>query len=97
MDLKFNKSAEDAMIQHHYKIAMDEIKNNLVQGKRITELAFPIEIASDIRKLIDEELKEHSFNWLIMYKGENQYGKVVNFVSQTIGNERHYKLNYFGD
>jgi hypothetical protein len=97
MDLKFNKSAEDAMIQHHFKIAMDEIKNNLVQGKRITELAFPIEIASDVKSLIDEEIKELQFDWLIMYKGENQYGKVVNFISKTIGNEKHYKLNYFGD
>jgi len=97
MDLKFNKSAEQTMIQHHFKIAMDEIKNNLMQGKRITELCFPIEIATDIKILIDEELKEHSFDWLIMYKGENQYGKVVNFLSKTIGNEKHYKLNYFGD
>jgi hypothetical protein len=97
MDLKFNKSAEDLMIQHHFKIAMDSIKNNLVQGKRITELAFPIEIASEVRRLIDEELKAYSFNWMIMRKGENQNGKVVDFISQTIGNERHYKLNYFGD
>jgi hypothetical protein len=97
MDLKFNKTAEEAMIQHHYKIAMDEIKNNLAQGKRITELAFPIEIAGQIRKLIDEELKEHSFNWLTMYKGHNQYGKEVNFISQTIDDKKHFRLNYFGD
>ena len=97
MDLKFNKSAEEAMIQHHYKIAMDTIKNNLMQGKRITELAFPLEIAGQVRKLIDEELKEHSFNWLIAYKGTNQYGKEVNFISKTIGDEKHFRLNYFGD
>jgi hypothetical protein len=97
MDLKFNKSAEDAMIQHHFKISMDEIKNNLVQGKRITELAFPIEIAAEVRKLIDEEIKDLQFNWLIMYKSENQYGKVVNFISKTIGDEKHFRLNYFGD
>lgn len=97
MDLKFNKTAEDLMIQHHYKLAMDEIKNNLVQGKRITELAFPIEIAAEVRKLIDEEIKEHSFNWLIAYKGTNQYGKEVNFISKTIGDEKHFRLNYFGD
>jgi len=97
MDLKFNKTAEEAMIQHHYKIAMDEIKNNLAQGKRITELAFPIEIAGQVRKLIDEELKEHSFNWLIAYKGTNQYGKEVNFISQTIDDKKHFRLNYFGD
>ena len=97
MDLKFNKSAENAMIQHHYKLAMDEIKNNLLQGKRITELVFPIEIAGEVRKLIDEELKEHSFNWLIAYKGTNQYGKEVNFISKTIGDEKHFRLNYFGE
>jgi hypothetical protein len=97
MDLKFNKSAEEAMIQHHYKIAMDEIKNNLAQGKRITELAFPIEIAGEVRKLIDEELKEHSFNWLVAYKGTNQLGKEVNFISQTIDDKKHFRLNYFGD
>jgi hypothetical protein len=97
MDYKFNKSAEQTMIDNHFKNAMELIKNNLSQGKRITELSFPIEIASEIRRLIDEELKEHSFNWLVMRKGENQHGKVVDFISQTIGNERHYKLNYFGD
>lgn len=97
MDYTFNKSAEDAMIQHHYKLAMDDIKNNLMQGKRITELAFPIEIASEVRKLIDEELKDKKFNWLIMYKGTNDYGKVSNFISQTINNEKHFRLNYFGD
>ena len=97
MDLKFNKSAEQTMIDIHFKNAMELIKNNLSEGKRITELSFPLEIASDVRNLIDEQVKEQSFEWLIMYKGENQYGKVVNFVSKTIGNERYYKLNYFGD
>jgi hypothetical protein len=97
MDLKFNKSAEDLMIQHHYKLAMDSIKNNLLQGKRVTNLSLPIEIASEVRKLIDEELKEQSFNWLVAYKGINQLGKEVNFISQTIGDEKHFRLNYFGD
>jgi hypothetical protein len=97
MDYTFNKSAENAMIQHHFKLAMDDIKNNLMQGKRITELAFPIEIASDVRRLIDEELKDKKFNWLIMYKGTNEYGKVSNFISQTYNGEKHFKLNYFGD
>ena len=97
MNYTFNKSAENAMIQHHFKLAMDDIKNNLMQGKRITELAFPIEIASDVRRLIDEELKDKKFNWLIMYKGTNEYGKVSNFISQTYNGEKHFKLNYFGD
>ena len=97
MDYNFNKSAEEAMIHHHFKLAMDEIKNNLMQGKRITELAFPIEIAGKVRDLIDEELKEKQFNWLTAYKGLNQYGKKVDFISKTIGNEKHFRLNYFGD
>jgi len=97
MDLKFNKSAEELKIQNHFKVAMFKIKENLEKGNRITELCFPLEIASDVKSLIDEEIKELQFDWLIMYKGENQYGKVVNFVSKTIGNEKHYKLNYFGD
>ena len=97
MDLKFNKSAENAMIQHHYKLAMDEIKTNLMQGKRITELSFPIEISSDVRALIDQDLKDKNFNWLTMYKGTNEYGKVVNFISQTMNGEKHFRLNYFGD
>lgn len=97
MDYTFNKSAEEAMIQHHFKLAMDDIKNNLMQGKRITELAFPVEIASEVRKLIDNELKDKKFNWLIMYKGVNQFGKEANFISKTIGNEKHFRLNYFGD
>jgi hypothetical protein len=97
MDLKFNKSAEDLMIQHHYKLAMDSIKNNLLQGKRVTNISLPIEIASEVRKLIDEELKEQSFNWLVAYKGINQLGKEVNFISKTIGDEKHFRLNYFGD
>jgi hypothetical protein len=97
MDLKFNKSAEELKIQNHFKVAMFKIKENLEKGNRIIEFAFPIEIASEVRRLIDEELKAYSFNWMIMRKGENQNGKVVDFISQTIGNERHYKLNYFGD
>ncbi len=97
MNYTFNKSAEDAMVQHHFKLAIDDIKNNLMQGKRITELAFPIEIASDVRRLIDEELKDKKFNWLTMYKGTNEYGKVSNFISQTYNGEKHFKLNYFGD
>ena len=97
MDLKFNKTAEERKIQKYFTFAMDEIKNNLVQGKRITNISFPIEIAGEIRKLIDEELKEQSFNWLVAYKGINQYGKEVNFISQTIGDEKHFRLNYFGD
>lgn len=97
MNYTFNKSAEDAMIQHHFKLAMDDIKNNLMQGKRITELAFPIEIASDVRRLIDEELKDKKFNWLVMYKGTNEHGNVSNFISQTYNGEKHFRLNYFGD
>lgn len=97
MDYTFNKSAENAMIQHHFKLAMDDIKNNLMQGKRITELAFPVEIASEVRRLIDEELKDGKFNWLIMHKGTNEHGKVVNFISQTYNGEKHFRLNYFGD
>lgn len=97
MDYTFNKSAEEAMIQHHFKLAMDDIKNNLMQGKRITELAFPIEVAGKVRRLIDEELKDKKFNWLVSYKGANQYGKEVEFISKTIGDEKHFRLNYFGD
>jgi hypothetical protein len=96
MDYTFNKSAENAMIQHHFKLAMDEVKNNLMQGKRITELSFPVEIATEVRRLIDEELKDKNFNWLVMHKGTNEYGKVVNFISQTMNGEKHFKLNYFG-
>jgi len=97
MDYTFNKSAENAMIQHHFKLAMDEIKNNLMQGKRITELSFPIEIATEVRRFIDEELKDKNFNWLTMHKGTNEHGKVVNFISQTMNGEKHFRLNYFGD
>lgn len=97
MDLKFNKSAEESKIQKYFTFAMDSIKNNLLQGKRVTNLSLPIEIASEVRKLIDEELKEQSFNWLVAYKGINQLGKEVNFISHTIGDEKHFRLNYFGD
>ncbi len=97
MDLKFNKEAENIKIQKQFKIAMNDIKRNIEKGNRITNLSFPIEIASEIRKLIDEEIKDQSFNWLIIYKGTNQYGNEVNFISQTIGDEKHFRLNYFGD
>jgi hypothetical protein len=97
MDLKFNKSAEESKIEKYFTFAMDEIESNLLQGKRVTNLSFPIEIASEVRKLIDERLKDKSFNWLVAYKGINQLGKEVNFISNTIGDEKHFRLNYFGD
>lgn len=97
MDYTFNKTAEEKMIDVCVTQSLEQIKTNLQRGRRIIDLAFPIEIAGKVRRKIDEELKGNQFNWLVAYRGTNQFGKEVDFISKTIGNEKHFRLNYFGD
>lgn len=97
MDYTFNKSAEEEMINVYLKQSLEQIKISLQRGRRIIDLAFPIEIAGKVRRKIDEELEGKQFNWLVAYRGINQYGKEVDFISKTIGNEKHFRLNYFGE
>ena len=98
MELTFNSNKVQERIKEVFESVMKQIQTNMSNGIRETEIYLPKEISSDVRDLIDEQIKGKDFNWMVVGRGYNQYtGKPVSYISETIGNERYYKLKYYGN
>ena len=95
MELTFNSNKVQERIKEVFESVMKQIQTNMSNGIRETEIYLPKEISSDVRDLIDEQIKGKDFNWMVVGRGYNQYtGKPVSYISEIIGNERYYKLKY---
>lgn len=98
MELTFNSNKVQERIKEVFESVMKQIQTNMSNGIRETEIYLPKEISSDVRDLIDEQIKGKDFNWMVVGRGYNQYtGKPVSYISEIIGNERYYKLKYYGN
>lgn len=98
MELKFNNTKQTERIEQVFNSIMKTIQNNLSNGRRITEIYIDKEISGDVKDKIVEAIKDKDFEWLIVNRGVNQYtGKPVSYISMTIGDEKYYKLKYWGE
>ena len=78
--------------------AISTIKLNAANGVGTTEFSFPKEIGGAVKSKITELLDDSQtrFTWCVVKKGTNQYtGKVENFISETIGDQKFYKLKVY--
>lgn len=99
MELTFNANAKSQRIDSAYNDAVEKIKANMAAGVRDTELYIDKDIASDVRERLDENIVTgKQFTWATVRRGVNQFtGRAESFTSDTFGNERYYKLRYFGN
>lgn len=97
MELKFNSTKNQEWIDQVFQSTMNEIKNNLSKGIRVTEIYLPKEISFEVRDKIVKEIEGKEFTWMVVRHDYNQYtGKPQSFISDTIGDEMYYKLKYYG-
>ena len=99
MELTFNSKAKDGRVEEAYDQAMVEIKSNMDAGIRVTELYMDKDISAEVRKRIDKEIVEgKQFVWCTVRRDTNQYtGRPQSFTGATVGDQKYYKLKYFGD
>lgn len=98
MEFKLNTSARETTINKLAEEQIQVIKKNLDNGERITEMYIPKEFASDVKSKLDELLKDQNFNWEIVKREPNQYtGRMQYFTGMVVGNDKYYKLKYYGD
>lgn len=98
MELKFNNQIQTERVEQVFNRIMKSIQSNLSNGKRITEIYIDKEIAGEVKDKIVEAIKGMNFEWLIVNRGVNEYtGKPVSYISMSVGNEKYYKLKYYGD
>jgi hypothetical protein len=97
MDFKLNTSARETTINNLVEEQVNAIQSNLARGERTTEMYIDKEFASEVRRKLEEILKDKPFSFQTVRRSPNQYtGKMQSFTSELIGNERYYKLYYHG-
>lgn len=99
MNLEFNSDAKTKRTQEAFKNALTEIGNNLKKGNKVTHLYIDLEVASDVRRMLDAEFerqgKADNFDWATVRTGSNfRTGRTEYFSGETIGDQKHYKLCY---
>jgi hypothetical protein len=90
-----NQDARQSEIDTQVIIALNQIKANAEQGIATTELYIPKHVGPSVRDKITVTLKASNtrFDWLVVKTGRNQYtGGVEHFSSDTIGDNKYYKL-----
>ena len=98
MEFKFNANAREERIKNEVEFQLKKIQENLSKGLRDTELYIDREIASDVREGIENELKGKNFDFCIVNRGFNQYtGKPQSYSSMTVGDQKYYKIRYYGE
>ena len=97
MEFKFNNDAREKRIQDLVSLNLAKIQYNLSKGLKDTELYIDKEVASEVKELIEKELPS-DFGFCIVNRGVNQYtSKPVSYISMTIGDDKYYKVRYYGN
>ncbi len=97
MDLVLNTTAKKTAIEEAFTLAMNKLKLNLECGKTETELYIDKNIASDVRDLIEIEIRNKPITFCTVRTGTNPYtGRVEHFTGMVVGDDRYYKLRYHG-
>jgi len=93
-----NRNAQQCQIENEIKSCLEFIKENANKGVDTTELLIPKHIASEVREGIEIALQASNtrYNFCTVRRSPNEFtGKMQYFTSETIGNERRYKLQLF--
>jgi hypothetical protein len=100
MNLELNTKVKDKRVSNAHDSIMNEISNNLESGNTTTEIYIDKDIASDVRSLILDSIekagKSDNFDWATLRKERNSLGngRMMYFISETIGDQRHYRLRW---
>jgi hypothetical protein len=98
MEFKLNKSAREETINKLFEETIKVIQNNLSKGERTTELYIDKEFSSEVKEKLEQALADKQFTFQTVRRSPNQYtGQMQSFSSELRGNERYYKLYYFGE
>jgi hypothetical protein len=98
MNLELNTSKLDARIKSTHDEIMSEISRNLADGNPITDIYIEKDIAFKVKRKIDETIEESgksdNFRWMTLRQERNTlgHGRMMYFISETIGDQKHYKL-----
>lgn len=97
MELSFNSTAREEKVNQATFACLKKLQSNLSNGIRITEFYIDNDIAREVRDKMEKELEGKPFEWCIVHRDTNPYtGKIQHFTGMRIGNERYYKLSYYG-
>lgn len=100
MNLELNTEKLDARLKSTHDEIMSEISRNLSDGNPITDIYIDKDIAFKVKKMIDESIKEagksDNFHWVTLRQERNTlgHGRMMYFISEPIGDEKHYRLKY---
>lgn len=98
MKLELNTEVKDRRISNAHDSIMNEISNNLESGRTTTEIYIDKDIASAVRSLILESIKEsgkqENFTWATLRTERNHlgHGRMMYFISETVGDQKHFRL-----
>lgn len=91
MKIEVDESARASRIDAAVKECLDKIKANAAQGNRTTELYVLLDIASDVRQRLEDEVDDITF--LVVRHAPNPYtGRMDHFSSRTEGDHKYYKV-----
>ena len=98
MEFKLNTSARETTINNLFEQQIKLIQSNLAKGERITELYIDKEFASEVREKLEKAFEGSSLSFQNVRRSLNEYtGKVQSFSSELRGDERYYKVSYYGE
>ena len=75
--------------------AIKEATKNAEAGISKTDVIVPKDISYAVRDLLEEILKASNtkFTWNVVARGSNQFtGRPESYISESIGDDRHYQL-----
>jgi len=91
MTIKVNTDARNERIQKSFDIVIKEIKQNAEAGNPCTIATIDKDIASDVRALLEKEVKGIEF--CVNDRRPNPHtGQMQYFTGLTIGDIRYYKI-----
>ena len=93
-----NRNAQQNQIEVEVRSCMDSIKENASKGISSTELYVPKHVASEVRAEIEKQLTASGtrFEFQVVRRSPNEFtGKMQYFSSETVGDQRRYKLQLF--
>jgi len=98
MELTFNSTKREEWISQVFESTMKQIQDNMSNGVRITEIYLPREISTEVKDKIDGVIDGKGFGWMTVRRDTNPYtGKPQSFSGMVIGDEKYYKLQYYGN
>lgn len=100
MNLELNTEKLESRIKSAHDEIMSEVSRNLANGEAVTDIYIDKDIAHKVHHKIKETIKEagksDNFHWVTLRKERNTlgHGRMMYFISETVGNQKHYRLKY---